>query len=159
MPIRFEGPALMVRNLRACREFYETLLEREILFQVGEAYVAYKDRLSLWSMEGAHQMVFGRPPGPSGADAERFELYFESEDPAGVLSRMRAKGVPVIQDLHEAPWGQRCIRVRDPEGNVVEVAEPMAQVAGRFLAQGLSPEEAAERTMLPVEMIRAMAGQ
>ena len=158
MPIRFEGPALMVRDLRACREFYEILLEREILFQVGDCYVAYKDRLSLWGMDGAHQMVFGRAPGPAGAEPERFELYFESEDPAGVLSRMRAKGVPVVQDLHEAPWGQRVIRVRDPEGNLVEVAEPMPMVAKRFLSQGLSPEETAARTMLPVEMVRGMAG-
>lgn len=157
MPIAFEGVALMVRNMPACRAFYETLLDRKVLFRVEEAYTAYEDKLSLWGMDGAHQMVFGRAPAPAREDPERFELYFECQDPALVLGRMEAAGVPLVHALREAPWGQRCFRARDPEGNVVEVAEPMPQVARRFLAQGLSVEQTAERTMLPQEMIRHLA--
>ena len=37
--------------------------------------------------------------------------------------------------------------------HIVEVGEPMDHVAARFLLQGMSPEQVAERTMFPLEIV------
>lgn len=46
----------------------------------------------------------------------------------------------------------------DFDNYIIEVAESMESVAKQYLAQGLSIEETAERTMYPVEFVRALAG-
>jgi hypothetical protein len=59
--------------------------------------------------------------------------------------------------LREQPWGQRVFRVYDPDGHIVEIGEPMPVVIQRFLAQGMSAEEAAERTSMPLEIVQKIA--
>jgi hypothetical protein len=104
-------------------------------------------------------MTFGNqaPPKPQNPDAV-FELYFESVEIESDLEKLRLAKVPFIHELREQPWGQRCFRVRDPEGRIVEIGEPMPVVAKRFLAQGLSFEEVSKRTMLPVNIVKQIAG-
>jgi hypothetical protein len=48
-------------------------------------------------------------------------------------------------------------RVYDPDGHIVEIGEPMPVVIHRFLAQGMSAEEAAERTSMPLEIVQKIA--
>jgi catechol 2,3-dioxygenase-like lactoylglutathione lyase family enzyme len=159
MAITFEGPAVMVRDMASCRAFYENLLDQKVLFVVGDAYTAYVSKFSLWEAAGAHSMIFGGqpPPEPQNTDAA-FELYFESSEIESELEKLRMAKVPFIHELREQPWGQRCFRVRDPEGRIVEIGEPMPVVAQRFLAQGLSLEEVSKRTMLPIEIVKQIAG-
>ncbi|MBI4804710.1 MAG: VOC family protein [Desulfovibrio sp.] len=160
MALSFEGPAVMVRDMASCRAFYENLLDQKVLFAVGDAYTAYASKFSLWEATGAHAMIFGNQAlsEPQNTDAV-FELYFESSEIESELEKMRVAKVPFIHELREQPWGQRCFRVRDPEGRIVEIGEPMPLVAKRFLAQGLSFEEVSKRTMLPVEIVRHIAGE
>lgn len=46
------------------------------------------------------------------------------------------------------------MRFYDYDKYIVEVSESMESVARRFLAQGLSVEETARRTMFPVEFVK-----
>jgi len=46
------------------------------------------------------------------------------------------------------------MRFYDYDEYIVEVAEKMESVARRFLKQGLSVEETAQRTMFPVEFVK-----
>lgn len=157
MSIRFEGPAVFVSDMAAARAFYEGRLDQDVLFAVGETYTAYGSGLTLWGAAAARQMIHGTPPaeapGPQGRD--NFELYFESEDLDAAWARM--DGARAVHPVREAPWAQRCFRVLDPDGHIVEVGEPMPLVVRRLLADGLSAEEAAERTMVPLELVKSMA--
>ena len=46
------------------------------------------------------------------------------------------------------------IRFNDPDRHIIEVGESLEFVCGRFLYQGMSVEETAERTMLPIEFVK-----
>lgn len=50
-------------------------------------------------------------------------------------------------------------RVADPDGHLVEVGEPMPRVVARFAAEGLSVEVIAERTSMPVEIVRRIVAE
>jgi hypothetical protein len=65
--------------------------------------------------------------------------------------------VAVVHPLREQPWGQRVLRVYDPDGHIVEVGEPMPAVIMRFLAEGLSPEAIAQRTAMPLDIVQQVA--
>ena len=82
------------------------------------------------------------------------ELYFESPDLDTVSTRLAEAGVQFIHPLREQPWGQRAFRVNDPDGHIVEVGEPMPAVIFRLLNQGMSIEAIAERTAMPVDIVK-----
>ncbi|MCL1889780.1 MAG: glyoxalase/bleomycin resistance/dioxygenase family protein [Desulfovibrionaceae bacterium] len=48
------------------------------------------------------------------------------------------------------------MRFYDYDKYIVEVAESMESAARRFLAQGFSVEETAERAMFPVEFVKRL---
>jgi hypothetical protein len=88
---------------------------------------------------------------------DNFELYFETGDLDTVLQRLMDVGVTLVHPLREQPWGQRVFRCFDPDGHIVEVGEPMPVVLSRYLSQGMSAEEAAERTSMPLDIVRQIA--
>lgn len=46
----------------------------------------------------------------------RTELYLGVADVGAAISELRAKGVPVLQDAADEPWGERDAAVLDPDG-------------------------------------------
>lgn len=85
---------------------------------------------------------------------DNFQLYFEVEDLDAWEDKLKAlEGIEFLHGIKEYPWGQRVMRFYDYDKYIVETAESMESVAKRFLSQGLSAEETAERTMLPVGFV------
>ena len=78
----------------------------------------------------------------------------------GFLARLQKQEPPVsyVNESMEHDWGQRVVRLYDPDRHVIEVGESMNFVARRFLNMGMTAEQTAEKTQLPLEQIREMAG-
>ena len=55
--------------------------------------------------------------------------------------------------MEERDWGQRVIRIYDPDYHVIEIAETTEGVVRRLKAEGLSLQEIAEKVRLPLDMI------
>ena len=51
---------------------------------------------------------------------------FETDDCDAVFVRLREAGCAVIQSPKDEPWGVRDCAVRDPSGNMVRFAQPLA---------------------------------
>lgn len=86
-----------------------------------------------------------------------FQLYFEVEDLDFWEAKLKnIEGIEFIHPSKEYPWGQRVMRFYDYDKYIVEVSESMESVARRFLMQGLTVEETAERTMYPVEFLKQL---
>ena len=84
------------------------------------------------------------------------ELYFECDELSALISRLEAHGVKWLQALQEAPWGQLSMRVEDPDGNVVEIGEPIICTVRRMAAQGMNVQQVSERMGLSPEAIQGM---
>ncbi|MDD3311239.1 VOC family protein [Pseudodesulfovibrio sp.] len=156
MTIKFEGPAIMVADMQAARAFYEGLLGQEVLADFG-ANVPFKSGFSLWEADHALGVIYKdgrRPPAPLGRD--NVEFYFESTDLDAAWARVSAGRADVIHPIEEAPWGQRCFRVHDPDGHIVEVGEPLPTLIKRLHSQGLTAEAISARTSVPIPMVEAM---
>ncbi len=55
------------------------------------------------------------------------------------------------------PWGKRIFRVRDLDGHIIALEEPMPAVIARLLGEGMSAEAVAERTAMPLEIVEQIA--
>ncbi|HCR13514.1 MAG TPA: glyoxalase [Solidesulfovibrio sp.] len=157
MPIRFHSPCVFVRDMELARIFYEATLGQTPTLAL-DGYVVYPG-FALWRADTAGQHVFGDasalPPGRLGRD--NFELYFETEDVEAAFKAVSARA-EALCPLAAQPWGQRCFRVRDPEGHIVEVAEPMELVVRRLAASGMDVAAVCAATLMPEAFVRAALG-
>jgi catechol 2,3-dioxygenase-like lactoylglutathione lyase family enzyme len=157
MDIQFQSSVLFVRSIEASRQFYEGLLGQEVAMDFGPN-VGFVGGFAIWQVNHAYQMVFGRVASakdPLGR--HNCELYFETTDLDAVSCRLAQGGVTLVHPLREQPWGQRVLRVADPDGHVVEIGEPMPVVVRRYLAQGMTPQDTAQSTSMPLEIVQAIA--
>jgi predicted enzyme related to lactoylglutathione lyase len=157
MSITHHGTAIFVKNIAASRQFYEELLQQPVQMDNGP-HVSF-DTFSIWHLDHANKSIFGkRPAGAGQLGANNLELCFETDELDQVCNRASEGGAEIIHPVVEQPWGQQVFRMYDPDGHIVSVAEPLTVLVRRLLEQGLSIEEVAKRTTIPLELVKRMAG-
>lgn len=150
--MKFEGILIAVRDMEKAKNFYENVMEQKVAMDLG-VHVAFEQGFSLQSnypeLVGVDFEMKTRP--------NNFQLYFEVDDLKYWEDKLaNTEGIEFLHKAKEYPWGQNDIRFYDYDGYIVEVAECMESVVKRYLAQGLSIEETAERTMYPVEFVKTL---
>lgn len=158
MSVKFASAVLFVKDMAASRQFYEGLLGQQVETDFG-ANVGYVGGLALWEVGSANQLVFGREANETTKlGRENLEVYFEAEDVEAVAKKLSDAKVTEIRPLREQPWGQRVLHVSDPDGHIVEVAEPLPVTVKRLADQGMTQAEISTKTMLPPEAVAHMLG-
>ena len=150
--MKYCGTLISVSDMAKSKDFYEKVMEQKIMMDLG-VHVSFENGLSLQSNyeELVGEKLEMRPK------PDNFQLYFEVEDLDRWEARLRStEGIEFLHGSKEYPWGQRVMRFYDYDKYIVEVSESMESVARRYLAQGLTVEETAERTMFPVEFVRQL---
>ena len=150
MDIKLVSSVLFVKDIQASRLFYETVLKQKVLMDHGPN-VGFEGGFAIWQTDHAHQMIFGTLQG-KGKDNS--ELYFETKTLDAFLDILKEQVVKLIHPVREQPWGQRVVRFYDLDDNIIEVGEPMPAVIIRFAQQGLTAEQIAAKTSIPLEIIK-----
>jgi catechol 2,3-dioxygenase-like lactoylglutathione lyase family enzyme len=154
--MRFQSTVLFVADMERAKEFYQRFLGQEIALDIG-VNVGFKSGIALWQADYARNLLFGSI-GPEMAAQGRsaMELYFETDEIDAVAARLQESDVSLLHPLQEQPWGQRTIRFYDPDGHLIEAGEPMWAVVRRYAAAGFSPEQIAQKTTLPADLVIRM---
>ena len=157
MKIEFKSSAVLVSDINRSRNFYEKLLGQEVEMDNGE-HIAFKSGFSIWEGKHAYSMIYsdGREY-PSDSAPEMFELYFETEDLDAVWGTISGAAVAVLHPVYEHPWGQRGFRITDPDGRIVEIAEPLSAVISRLRSEGMDNAAIAARTSIPEALVAKMS--
>lgn len=155
--MKYQGTLIAVSDMAKSKHFYETVMEQKVIFDTGDnngdgiINVAFENGLSLQA--GYEKLVGVKLDSKSRSN--NFQLYFEVEDLNYWQKKIKAeKGIEIIHEAKEYPWGQRVMRFYDFDKFIVEVSESMETVVKRFLEQGKSVEETAKLTMFPIEYIK-----
>ena len=148
----YRGPLLVVKDLERSVKFYQKLLGLHKIADFG-ANVTLTGGVSLQTEESWRGFI-GREPEELHYGGNVSELYFEAEDYDAFLERL--EGAAPVHPPVEHSWGQRAVRLYDPDGHIVEVAEPLRAVAHRFRDEGLTEEGVARRMDIPMEMARRL---
>lgn len=152
--MKFTSPLYAVRSMAVSKAFYQDVLGQKVIADLG-INVTFESGFAL--QEGFAGLV-GFSDENTVYRAYNGELYFETHTLEEGVARLKHAGVELLHDVKEYPWGQRVFRFFDPDGHIIELGEAMDHVIGRFLAQGMSVEETAQRTQFPVTAVRAIQG-
>lgn len=151
--MKYQGCLLAVKDISASKHFYEKVLHQNAIMDIG-VHVTFEG----FSLQQGYAEIAGISVDSIKERSHNFQVYFEVEDLDKEYAEMKSiPGLQWIHEIKEYPWGQRDIRVYDPDKHIVEIAEDMNTVIKRFFSQGMSAEEVAERTMFPLEVVKQYA--
>ena len=139
------------------KNFYKTVLGLEPVSDFG-ANVVLEDGLALQTLDSWAGFL-GKTPEEIAFGGNNSEVYFETGDFDGFLRQLFER--PSVELVHaplEHRWGQRVVRLLDPDGHVLEIAEPLSAVCRRFLDLGMTIEEVAARMDVTAAYARELAG-
>jgi lactoylglutathione lyase len=127
--VRFGYAILYVEDVAASLEFYERALgqRRRFLHDSGD-YAELETGETALAL-AAHQLAASNLPGVFGPAEARdarpaFEVCFVTSDVQGAFDRAVREGAEAVTPPQTKPWGQDVAYVRDPDGNLVEIASP-----------------------------------
>jgi hypothetical protein len=118
--------------------------------------VTFEGGLSLWERNYALNVIFEGKGNQIPVGANNSEIYFECSDIEVFYERLIKAQVRVIHPIIEHPWGQRAFRVYDPDNHILEFGEPMSDTVLRLYRMGLSVDEVAKKSLMPLEFIQSV---
>ena len=83
------------------------------------------------------------------------EVYFEEDDFDTFAKKLQTFGIHYVHPIKEHDWRQRVVRFYDPDCHIIEVGENIKFVCKRFLDEGMTPEQVAERMDVPMRFVKA----
>ncbi|MBD3788496.1 MAG: VOC family protein [Sphingomonadales bacterium] len=128
----FRYTILYVEDVPATLAFFERAFDvpRGFLHESGDYAELATGATKLAFSSVALMRQLGKSPSAPQIKAPSFEIAFETDDVAAALSRARAAGAQVVQELREEPWGQTTAYVSDPNGYLIELCSPVQPQVG-----------------------------
>ena len=154
--MKLKNTLLVVKDMEQSKAFYRDLFGLEVIADFEENVVLTEGLVlqeeSVWSSFIEKEIAY------KGHDAE---LFFEENQMDAFIKRLEnwSGEIEYVNRLMEHPWGQRVIRLYDPNGHMIEVGESMEYVARRYLESGMSAEETAWKTQLGIGYVETLMKQ
>jgi lactoylglutathione lyase len=129
LALRFGYTILYVEDVARSLDFYERALglERRFLHESGD-YGELETGATALAF-ATHELAASNIPGVFNGIGENggrppFEVCFVTEDVQGAYGRAVEAGADAVTEPTTKPWGQDVAYLRDPDGNLIEIASP-----------------------------------
>jgi lactoylglutathione lyase len=127
---KFTHIRLLVSDVQACLSFYRDVLGIEVLWADEDGhYVSFKtgDIVLALNRKQAMAEVVGSANRAARADSQDpIALILAVDDVDVAYRELTAKGIAfVTQPMDRPHWGIRTAHFRDPDGNLIEINEPL----------------------------------
>lgn len=150
--LKFIAPLILVEDINRSRAFYEQILGQTVKFDFGED-VQFEGDFSIHQREHFQSLLGGADVYPVGRKANWGEFYFETDEIEAIEQRLREAGVEFIHPVREQPWGERVLRVYDPDGHILEIGESLEAAARRFHRDSQTIEWIMEKIGMPRDFV------
>ena len=149
--MKLKNPMLVVTDIDKSVEFYKKVFGLRVIMDFG-ANKTLTGGLALQTVETYKEFI-----GTSGVSfgGNNFEICFEEDDFDKFVNRITEFDIEYVHPVQEHSWGQRVVRIYDPDRHIIEVGENMKAVCKRFLDSGMTPEQVAARMDVPMKFINA----
>jgi catechol 2,3-dioxygenase-like lactoylglutathione lyase family enzyme len=116
MPITGAIPQLRTTDLAASIRFYTEIVGLTVEFQYQDFYAGIRAGQQVFHLKRVDE----KDPSIDFVDrGGHLHLYFETDDVDAAAAALRAKTVPLVQDVHDTPWGTREFTIVDDQGHTL----------------------------------------
>jgi lactoylglutathione lyase len=123
--MRFGYTILYVPDVAASLDFYERAFaqRRRLLHESGQ-YAELETGFTTLAF-ASHELAAANVPGLSPSAGSSFEVCFVTDDVRKAYATSLEAGADAVSEPQTKPWGQEVAYVRDPDGNLIELASPV----------------------------------
>ena len=155
MGLKAGGPLFAVRDMARSLAFYREVLGLEVVNDFG-ANKVLTGGLSLQTLETWAEFL-DKQTGDIRFGGNDAEMYYVADDYDAFLTILKDHPeADLVRPPVEHRWGQRAVRLHDPDGHIIEVGESLSKVAKRFRDSGLHEEGVARRMDISLEYAREL---
>jgi len=123
--MRYAATILYVPDVPAAVDFYERAFGLQPGFAAeGGGYATMAGDGGQLAFANRDQMAEGIGDEARAAPAG-FEVWIEADDVPAAVERAVQAGAELLHEPERKPWGQTVAYVRDPNGTLVEIGEPV----------------------------------
>ncbi|MGM9958827.1 MAG: VOC family protein [Erysipelotrichaceae bacterium] len=149
--MKIKNTMLVVTDIDKSVEFYKKVLGLRVIMDFG-ANKTLTGGLALQTLDtwreftGTDDISFGNNSS---------EIYFEEDNFDKFAERLQKLDVDYVHPVKEHSWGQRVVRIYDPDKHIIEIGENVKSVCRRFLDSGMTAKQVAERMDVPIKFVNA----
>lgn len=117
--MKLKNPLLVVADIERSVEFYRNVFGLRVVMDFG-ANKTLTGGLVLQTADtwktfiGTDNVCFG---------SNAFEIYFEEDDFDSFAEKLKMCEVEYVHPIKEHSWGQRVVRIYDPDKHIIEIGE------------------------------------
>ena len=149
--MKIKNTMLVVTDIDKSVEFYKKVLGLRVIMDFG-ANKTLTGGLALQTLDTWREFI-GTDDISFGNNSS--EIYFEEDNFDKFAERLQKLDVDYVHPVKEHSWGQRVVRIYDPDKHIIEIGENIKSVCRRFLDSGMTVEQVAERMDVPVKFVNA----
>ena len=155
MNIQFQSSVLITSDFEGLKAFYTKVLGLGIKMDFGPC-ITFNCGLAIWKLSEKHTIAkhLGRQYSTEGN--KNLELCFETDDFDVSVKTIKKHAPKLLHDIEEETWGQRTIRFYDPDDNLIELGETIPCFVKRLYNKGMTANEVAEKTSVPLGKVNEM---
>ena len=149
--MKIKNTMLVVTDIDKSVEFYKKVLGLRVIMDFG-AYKTLTGGLALQTLDTWREFI-GTDDISFGNNSS--EIYFEEDNFDKFAERLQKFDVDYVHPVKEHSWGQRVVRIYDPDKHIIEIGENIKSVCQRFLDSGMTAKQVAERMDVPIKFVNA----
>ena len=146
----YESTLLSVKDIKKSIKFYDEVFGLKVETDFGANVTLTGGHLALQTDDTWRGFINKEVSYGSNAS----EIYFEEDDFDSFIEKLSLMDIEYVHPVKEHSWGQRAVRIYDPDMHIIEIGENMISVVKRFLDSGMSAEETAVRMDVSLEYIK-----
>ena len=117
-------PVIMTGDVAGTARFYQDNFRFSPAFE-SDWYVHLQsdedETVNIAVLQGDHETI----PEPGRGRVSGLLINFEVEDVDAEYAQARERGLPILRELRDEPFGQRHFITRDPNGVLIDVITPI----------------------------------
>ena len=149
--MKIKNTMLVVTDIDKSVEFYKKVLGLRVIMDFG-ANKTLTVGLALQTLDTWREFI-GTDDISFGNNSS--EIYFEEDNFDKFAERLQKFDVDYVHPVKEHSWGQRVVRIYDPDKHIIEIGENIKSVCQRFLDSGMTAKQVAERMDVPIKFVNA----
>ncbi|MEJ2662978.1 MAG: VOC family protein [Spirochaetia bacterium] len=121
----FVNTIVLVKDIRASTRFYAKVLGLKIMNSY-ETIVWFENNFTIHDAAALYKTIY-RKDSPTALEhqgKDNVDIYFECTDLNALYTRLQEHKVEFIHGIETQHWGQKVIRLYDPDRHIIEIGEP-----------------------------------
>lgn len=121
MKINFRHCIILVKDIKESRHFYKDIIGLTPVKDF-ETFVLFENNFSIHKADLFYEYI-NKPYQGEKMGHDNVDIYFTTSDLNGVLKKLEKEKVPFIHKIRQCEWGEKVLRIYDPDGHIIEIGD------------------------------------